>query len=246
MLGVLLASPDSSAAGEMLDAELADAGSKIVAENCARCHAIGRTGESRHRDAPPFRVVVTRYPPETLAEALAEGISTGHPDMPMFTFEPDEIGAIIAYLETLLGSIGRRPSGDAPIRGRGHGRLPRRHAGVVARQAGPEGARRDSWRSCSWTGGADPPIVASGLIRYHRLMTSKNDTAVETPRTAPLREAYARAFREFGTMALWNMRELPDPTPGDARVVARALRIEGNMAARHLAEEIERLARAAD
>ena len=88
-------------AASAAEAPLAHKGRAIVSENCARCHAIGLEGESTHRDAPPFRVVVTRYPPETLAEALAEGISTGHPDMPMFTFEPDEIDAIIAYLETL-------------------------------------------------------------------------------------------------------------------------------------------------
>jgi len=76
-------------------------GQAIVEQNCARCHAVGTSGESTHKDAPPFRVVVTRYPPETLAEALGEGISTGHPDMPVFTFEPDEIAAIISYLETL-------------------------------------------------------------------------------------------------------------------------------------------------
>ena len=38
---------------------------------------------------------------ETLAEALAEGIMTGHPTMPQFTFEPDQIGALIAFLQSL-------------------------------------------------------------------------------------------------------------------------------------------------
>lgn len=83
------------------DAVAADAGQSILEKNCARCHAIGAAGDSTHKDAPPFRAVVTKYPPEALAEALAEGISPGHPDMPLFVFEPDEISAIIAYLETL-------------------------------------------------------------------------------------------------------------------------------------------------
>jgi hypothetical protein len=30
-----------------------------------------------------------RYPLEALEEALAEGIVTGHPDMPQFALEPD-------------------------------------------------------------------------------------------------------------------------------------------------------------
>ena len=49
-----------------------------------------------------------------------------------------------------------------------------------------------------------------------------------------------RAFAEYRTRALWNRRELEAPTPADALVVARALRIEGNPEARRLAEQIER------
>ncbi len=92
-------------AGEKPSGDLSKQGHAIVEENCARCHAIGLSGESTNKEAPPFRVVVTRYPPESLAEALAEGITTGHPDMPVFTFEPGEIDAIIAYLETLGGPV---------------------------------------------------------------------------------------------------------------------------------------------
>ncbi len=55
---------------------------------------------------------------------------------------------------------------------------------------------------------------------------------------------YRRAFTEYGTQALWNMRAFPAPTQEDALVVARALRVEGNMAARSLAEQIERVCRA--
>ena len=42
-----------------------------------------------------------RYPIETLAESLAEGIQTGHPTMPEFQLEPDQIGDLLAYLKTL-------------------------------------------------------------------------------------------------------------------------------------------------
>ena len=55
---------------------------------------------------------------------------------------------------------------------------------------------------------------------------------------------YRRAFKEYGTRALWNKRVLEEPTREDALVVARALRIEGNCAARQLAEQIERACRA--
>ena len=56
---------------------------------------------------------------------------------------------------------------------------------------------------------------------------------------------YRRAFKEYGTRALWNKRVLAEPTKEDALVVARALRVEGNRAARQLAEQIERACRAA-
>jgi hypothetical protein len=32
---------------------------------------------------------------------LAEGLSTGHPDMPEFVFEPHDISAILAYLQSI-------------------------------------------------------------------------------------------------------------------------------------------------
>jgi hypothetical protein len=60
-----------------------------------------------------------------------------------------------------------------------------------------------------------------------------------------LASLYCRAFAEYRTRALWNMRELEGPTSADAPVVARALRIEGNREARRLAERIERACRAA-
>jgi len=56
---------------------------------------------------------------------------------------------------------------------------------------------------------------------------------------------YRRAFQEFGTRALWNLRLLEMPEPEDALVVARALRIEGDRDARRLAEQIEQACRAA-
>ena len=66
-----------------------------------RCHAVGRAGDSPLRIAPPFRTLHTRYPVENLAEALAEGITVGHPAMPEFRLDPDQIDNLIAYLKTL-------------------------------------------------------------------------------------------------------------------------------------------------
>jgi cytochrome c len=69
--------------------------------NCARCHAIDRASSSPLKIAPPFRTLHTRYPVETLAEALAEGIQTGHPTMPEFQLDPDQIYDLLSYMKTL-------------------------------------------------------------------------------------------------------------------------------------------------
>lgn len=76
-------------------------GQMIIELYCARCHATGQSGASPHKSAPPFRYLSQKYPIESLAEAFAEGILTGHPDMPEFQFLPDEIDSILAYLHSL-------------------------------------------------------------------------------------------------------------------------------------------------
>ncbi len=76
-------------------------GEAIAQKLCARCHAIGNVGASPMGLAPPFRELSKRYPIETLAKALAEGIIVGHPAMPRFTFEPREIDALLTYMSGL-------------------------------------------------------------------------------------------------------------------------------------------------
>lgn len=83
------------------EARLEGRGEELLSARCARCHAIARTGESPHSAAPPFRTLSRKYPIDGLAESLAEGISVGHPDMPEFVFEPDDIAAILAYLNSI-------------------------------------------------------------------------------------------------------------------------------------------------
>ena len=70
---------------------------------CSQCHAIGRVGESPIPEAPPFRTLHTRYPVEDLAEAFAEGITTGHPSMPQFQLDPAQINDLLAYLQSIQG-----------------------------------------------------------------------------------------------------------------------------------------------
>lgn len=77
------------------------AGARIAEANCAVCHAIGASGRSSHPDAPPFRSLSANYPVRHLEEAFAEGILVGHPDMPEFTLEPQQIEALLSYIESV-------------------------------------------------------------------------------------------------------------------------------------------------
>src|SRR5262245_53493814 len=76
-------------------------GKRLALTYCAKCHAIDKVSPSPLKIAPPFRTLHERYPVEELEEALAEGIVTGHPTMPQFSFEPDQVADFIAFLKTL-------------------------------------------------------------------------------------------------------------------------------------------------
>jgi len=88
---------------------LRERGQAIAQRHCARCHAIDDTSDSPMGLAPPFRDLSKRYAIGNLAEALAEGIVTGHPAMPRFTFEPREIDALLTFIGSLSPSE-QRPS----------------------------------------------------------------------------------------------------------------------------------------
>jgi cytochrome c len=87
-------------AGEASAANVAQ-GRRLAQANCARCHSIDKVSPSPLSIAPPFRTLHERYPVEDLEEPLAEGIMTGHPSMPEFRFDPDQIADFIAFLKTL-------------------------------------------------------------------------------------------------------------------------------------------------
>jgi hypothetical protein len=65
-----------------------------------------------------------------------------------------------------------------------------------------------------------------------------------SPNQDDVAELYRRAFTEFGTRALWNIKRLDNPTVAQILAITRQLRTEGDMNARRLAEQIERAARA--
>jgi cytochrome c len=76
-------------------------GEALLQRDCARCHAIGRSGDSPDKEALAFRTLSQHYPIESLEEALGEGLMSGHPDMPEFQYDADDVGSIIAYLKSI-------------------------------------------------------------------------------------------------------------------------------------------------
>lgn len=95
---VLLATP---AIAQTVDGGPIQRGHALVQRDCAMCHATENTGDSPNPLSPRFRELGQRYPIEDLAEALAEGIMVGHPEMPQFRFAPEEVSDIIAYLKSI-------------------------------------------------------------------------------------------------------------------------------------------------
>jgi cytochrome c len=88
-------------------------GEALLARLCADCHAIGRTGVGKHPEAPLFRALSRRYKIEALEEALAEGLTSGHSDMPEFQFTAEEVGDVVAYLNAI-----QEPPPPAPLQRR--------------------------------------------------------------------------------------------------------------------------------
>jgi cytochrome c len=100
-LALLALSVTLGAAAAQTQNPSAQRGLTFVRTNCARCHAIDKVSPSPLNAAPPFRTLHQRYPIDSLAEAFAEGIVTGHPSMPEFRLDPDQISDVLAFLRTL-------------------------------------------------------------------------------------------------------------------------------------------------
>ena len=88
-------------AGSARADERAARGRALLAENCGQCHALGQTGESPLAAAPPFRRIGERIDMDELMTRMREGLSSGHRDMPMFRFNPEDRRAIRSYLNTI-------------------------------------------------------------------------------------------------------------------------------------------------
>ncbi len=80
---------------------LARSGAALAERMCGSCHAVGRTDQSPHIGAPPFRNLDRRLDIDTFVQRLREGLTSGHPDMPTFRFTRQDARAFLAYLRAI-------------------------------------------------------------------------------------------------------------------------------------------------
>ena len=78
-----------------------DRGKTLLTRLCAGCHAVGRTGESPHRGAPPFRTLGELYDIAELTDRMTDRLVSTHPDMPDFQFSEEDAKAIRSYLYSI-------------------------------------------------------------------------------------------------------------------------------------------------
>jgi mono/diheme cytochrome c family protein len=68
---------------------------------CARCHAVGATGQSPRTEAPPFRTFGEKLYDDDLGRRLQDGLTTIHPDMPTFHFKRRDAEDALNYLRSI-------------------------------------------------------------------------------------------------------------------------------------------------
>lgn len=76
-------------------------GKALAEKNCATCHAVGTTGDSPLRDAPPFRNLAANYDEGELEDAFNDGVVTQHPAMPDWQMTPEQAAALASYIMSL-------------------------------------------------------------------------------------------------------------------------------------------------
>jgi mono/diheme cytochrome c family protein len=72
---------------------------KVLAEvNCRRCHALGSTGDSPFKEAPPFRTIHENFAEGELEDAFNEGMVVAHPAMPQWVMTSDQARQLAAFI----------------------------------------------------------------------------------------------------------------------------------------------------
>jgi cytochrome c len=84
-------------------------GYNFAQARCAACHAVTGPGPSPRADAPPFRELVNRYPPDGLEWELEASSLVGHYGMPIVATQASERRDLVAYIFSLQPRVQARP-----------------------------------------------------------------------------------------------------------------------------------------
>jgi mono/diheme cytochrome c family protein len=76
-------------------------GQRLAESVCAKCHAIGRAGDSPTAGAPRFRDLTTLNSGRSIDEIFAKGVLVLHPGMPSLAISDRDQADLLAYLRTL-------------------------------------------------------------------------------------------------------------------------------------------------
>ena len=76
-------------------------GRQLVGKFCSSCHAVARFGRGPNRNAPPFRTLGRTFDLDAFPGMLERGISSTHPDMPVFKFSQDDARDVVVYLRSI-------------------------------------------------------------------------------------------------------------------------------------------------
>jgi len=77
-------------------------GKAMLQQLCAECHAIGRTGASPNKLAPPFRSFSeTKLYDSDFKQRLLTGLTSIHPFMPTFRFSREDAEEVLSYMRSI-------------------------------------------------------------------------------------------------------------------------------------------------
>jgi mono/diheme cytochrome c family protein len=91
----------STLAHGRIDEEHRD-GKEMLQKMCARCHAVGKTGGSPNKLAPPFRSFTEeKLYDSSFRERLQNGLISIHPFMPTFRFNGENAEEVLNYMKSI-------------------------------------------------------------------------------------------------------------------------------------------------
>lgn len=77
-------------------------GKQVAEKSCGSCHAVGAKDVSRDKFATPFRDFYRRQTNVALRAPIERAITVTHDFMPPFDLSPEQIDAIIAYIDSFV------------------------------------------------------------------------------------------------------------------------------------------------